>query len=617
MDDDRIGDPTESFEFRSTAGSARDVDPDLDDDLWSELGARRGPRQPAEGVRIIGADEAAAAIESGQVAAKKPEDELRFGDVPPQPAGPRPSLRFPGADPASVAKPPVAGEPLPPVPPREEREAAAEASRHWDEVLSRAGEGRSRPRPTNALFGDEDDDIFGLSSRSSRRRSEAPERPPAAATAPPAASPASTSGQGWFDDDDEADPLRSSPSLTDTGSHALPQHWTEPPSGEVPRILSEADGGGTDDDLNAWSALSARPRWRDQATDWESGDFDEEILAAEDHRVGALSARQGDGVPFSFDDAEEEEDVGVPGPVARDGGVQPPGRTRISTTPPRSSTPMAAPGTSGGGGPDLSRRVMTGALAGGVVLLAAAIGPAALVFLVAVALTMASAELYHALRTRGYQPATLLGLVAAPSLVGAVYWQGLDAYPLVLGVFVVFTLLWYLAGVVRARPTMNVAVTLMTFLYIAFLGSFAALLLTAPLDHGIGLVLGAVLATIAHDIGSYFVGRWGGKTPLAPAISPGKTVEGLVGGSLATLLMCLVVVRAISPWDGGKAFWLAVVVAVAAPLGDLSESMIKRDLGVKDMGALLPGHGGVLDRIDALLFVMPATYYLVRLLNFA
>ena len=186
-----------------------------------------------------------------------------------------------------------------------------------------------------------------------------------------------------------------------------------------------------------------------------------------------------------------------------------------------------------------------------------------------------------------------------------------------LGVFVVFTLLWYLAGVVRARPTMNVAVTLMTFLYIAFLGSFAALLLTAPLDHGIGLVLGAVLATIAHDIGSYFVGRWGGKTPLAPAISPGKTVEGLVGGSLATLLMCLVVVRAISPWDGGKAFWLAVVVAVAAPLGDLSESMIKRDLGVKDMGALLPGHGGVLDRIDALLFVMPATYYLVRLLNFA
>jgi phosphatidate cytidylyltransferase len=75
-----------------------------------------------------------------------------------------------------------------------------------------------------------------------------------------------------------------------------------------------------------------------------------------------------------------------------------------------------------------------------------------------------------------------------------------------------------------------------------------------------------------------------------------------------------VIVRFIDPWDGGKAFWLAVVVAVAAPLGDLCESMIKRDLDVKDMGHLLRGHGGVLDRIDGLLFVMPATYYLIRLL---
>src|SRR5919202_1337305 len=187
MDDDRIDDPTESLDFRSTPGASRDVDPDLDLDLWSELGARRGPRQSAEGVRIIGADEAAAAIESGQVASKKPEDELRFGDVPPQPTGPRPSLRFPGADPTSVDKPPVAGETLP-VSSREDRDrdAAAEASRHWDEVLAGAGEGRTRPRPTSALFGDdEDDDIFGLSTRSSPGRQEAPERPAPERRGPP------------------------------------------------------------------------------------------------------------------------------------------------------------------------------------------------------------------------------------------------------------------------------------------------------------------------------------------------------------------------------------------------------------------------------------------------
>ncbi|MGH9189944.1 MAG: phosphatidate cytidylyltransferase, partial [Acidimicrobiales bacterium] len=82
-----------------------------------------------------------------------------------------------------------------------------------------------------------------------------------------------------------------------------------------------------------------------------------------------------------------------------------------------------------------------------------------------------------------------------------------------------------------------------------------------------------------------------------------------------TLLTSALVVRMIPPWNLGRALWLGLIVAVAAPLGDLCESMIKRDLEVKDMGTTLPGHGGVLDRIDAMLFVIPATFYLVRLLN--
>ncbi|MCA1691526.1 MAG: phosphatidate cytidylyltransferase [Actinobacteria bacterium] len=619
MDDDNIDDPTQSFEFRSSPAAPRDVDPDLDDDLWSELGARRGPRQPAEGVRIIGADEAAAAIESGHVTPKKPDDAPRFGDVPAQPAGPRPSLRFPGADPSAVEKPPVAGETLPPSDDRES--AAAEAARHWDEVLARSGESRRASRPPSTIFeDDDDDDVFGSG-------------PPVARSRPPERSSLETTGigSGWFDEAEQRAEAaaRLEPA---SGTGALPQHWTEPPSGEVPRILVEDEAAAeSDDDLKAWSTLAARPRWRDQPTDWESGDFDEEMLADPEHRVGELGGMQGDVAPFSFDDEPEAEPELPVGPDRSGMGPGPSGRTRISSLPTARPTPGPSgplSGVSGPSGPsglggrggdersDLSSRVITGVIAGGVVLAAAAIGPSALAFLVAVALTMAAAEFYQGLRTRGYQPATLLGLVGTASLVGAVYWQGLDAYPLVLALFVVFTLLWYLVGVVRARPALNVAVTLMVFLYVSFLGSFAALLLTAPDDLGIGLLLGPILATVAHDIGSYFVGRWAGKTPLAPAISPHKTVEGLVGGSLATLFACLLFVRFIDPWDGGSAFWLAVVVAVAAPLGDLCESMIKRDLGLKDMGALLPGHGGVLDRIDALLFVMPATYYLVRLLNF-
>jgi len=149
---------------------------------------------------------------------------------------------------------------------------------------------------------------------------------------------------------------------------------------------------------------------------------------------------------------------------------------------------------------------------------------------------------------------------------------------------------------------------------VGFLGSFASLVLRVPEVRGVGLLLGAVSATAAHDIGAYLVGKYMGKTPLAPELSPNKTFEGLVGGVLSSVFVSLLVVRAIGPWDAGKAFWLGVVVAIAAPLGDLCESMIKRDLGVKDMGKILPGHGGILDRVDALLFVIPATYYLARVL---
>jgi phosphatidate cytidylyltransferase len=631
MDDDHLDDPTQGFDFRSSENGPDDVDVDpVADDAWSGVGARRGPRQPAEGVRIIGADEAAAAIESGQVAAKKPEDALRFGDVPPQPPGPRPSLRFPGADPSSVDKPPVAGEPRPS---RDEREsAAAEAARRWDEALARSTESRGRTRSSSALFGDPEDpeDLFGLSGGRTEP-APGPDRGPEPSGAaswldeepellsppgpPPSATPPWDPAAPQYDDlsdyDQAAPPAPPAPPRFDPEASVPPlQHWTEPPSGEVPRILIDEDEPPPpDEDLSAWGALGAQPRWRDQPTDWEDADFSDAILTDEAHRVGALRTGEGDA-PFSFDEPEPE--APPESPYERPGT---PGRARISTLPTGGARPLGPPGgraQGGAGGSDVTTRVVTGGVAVAVLLLAAVIGPKALVLLVAVALTMSAAELFQGLRTRGYHPATLLGLVGTASLVGAVYWKGLDAYPLVLALFVVFTLLWYLTGVVRARPAMNVAVTLLVFLYVGFLGSFAALILTAG-RPGARLLLGAILATIAYDIGAFFVGRWAGKTPLAPDISPNKTVEGLVGASVATLLVCLVIVSNIDPWDGGKAFWLAIMVCVAAPLGDLCESMIKRDLDVKDMGNVLPGHGGVLDRIDALLFVIPGTFYLARL----
>jgi phosphatidate cytidylyltransferase len=271
---------------------------------------------------------------------------------------------------------------------------------------------------------------------------------------------------------------------------------------------------------------------------------------------------------------------------------------------------------------DLPVAIVAGLAFGAAVLIAAKVGAAAVLVLVGVVLVAATFELYETLRTRGYHPATLLGLVGSASMLGAVYWKGEDAMPLVLALFVVFSFLWYLGGVVHARPAMNVAVTVMAFMYVGFLGSFAALLLRIPgvtskgaLAHdGVTLFLLPVIATIAYDVGAYAVGGRTGRTPLAPSVSPNKTWEGLAGATIATFVVTEIVVALfhLHPWTYGRAFWLAAVVCVAAPLGDLCESMIKRDLGVKDMGSVLPGHGGILDRIDALLFAAPVYYVVLR-----
>jgi phosphatidate cytidylyltransferase len=239
--------------------------------------------------------------------------------------------------------------------------------------------------------------------------------------------------------------------------------------------------------------------------------------------------------------------------------------------------------------------------------------------LVLAIVTAAAAELFGALRRAGYRPATLVGLVATVGIGIGAYMKGEAAIPLVLSLVVVFTLLWYLVGVVRDRPTINVGITFVGFMWVGFLGSFAALLLDPrifPNRHGVALLLGAVVATVAYDIGSFLVGARFGRHHLAPSISPNKTWEGLIGGTLASVLIGAVIVSQISPWSTARGVALGLVVAVVAPLGDLCESLLKRDIGIKDIGWVLPGHGGVLDRVDALLFVVPATYYLVRLINF-
>ena len=475
-------------------------------------------RRRSEGVRIIGAAEAARALKEGQAAGRRPDDAPRFGDVPERPSGPPPAQRFPL---------PGSGE---------------------------AGAPVRRPKPV-----------------------------------------------------DQAEP----PPL---------QHWTEPPTGEVPRILAP-DGGSEGDDIDAWASLPNRsPRWRDQESDWAESDFDDvAALADEEVRTGVLDATRSEHSDlFSFDEPDLMPDDTVE--VEGEADERAPVTTSIRTRRPKDPASDLAPP-----GPPPAGRDLPVAAAAGVALAVVALvlfkaGPGPAMVMVTVVVTLAVAELYRVFTRAGYRPATLLGLTATVSLLVATYNQGETAVPLVLSMTTVFTFFWYLFRVVRARPTVNAAVTLLGFFWVGVLGSFAALLLRLPDRRGIAFLLAAVIATAAHDIGGLFFGSQMGSRPLVPDVSPNKTVEGLVGGMAASVFASVLivgVVPGISPWTPGKALALGLVVAVVAPLGDLCQSMIKRDLGVKDMGSLIPGHGGVLDRFDALLFVLPATYYLVKLLDLA
>lgn len=164
------------------------------------------------------------------------------------------------------------------------------------------------------------------------------------------------------------------------------------------------------------------------------------------------------------------------------------------------------------------------------------------------------------------------------------------------------------------RPLERVVYSIFGLLYIPWLlGYFLMLRYSPDGEHGLLYFALPLLATFAADIGGFFAGHYFGKRKLAPEVSPGKTVEGAIGGlafSFLTVLVMTQLARIWSPWD---AFLYSLLVASASQLGDLSESLIKRALKTKDSGTSLPGHGGFLDRIDSLLFAVPATYLFLNI----
>jgi CDP-diglyceride synthetase len=354
----------------------------------------------------------------------------------------------------------------------------------------------------------------------------------------------------------------------------------------------------TDEDLDVWSdVLRRRPAEAARLTGHPS--------AAGERIAAAAAARRRQPAPEVRAPAGDQTDH-----EAESGGAAAPAAhvSRLRPVPEPSE-----PSRSKGFGSELATRVVTGAAmaGGGLLVLNAGPGPASV--LVSLIVALGVIELCGALRTQGYRPAGLVALGGSVGLVLGAYHGGESAFAAVAAIVTPVTLLWYLAGVSKARPAPGVASTFLVFGYVGIMGGFAGLILAQK--DGIGLLLGVVLCCVSYDIGGYLAGKRFGRRHIAPSISPNKTAEGLLAGMAASVVIGLVLVGSISPWGRFEALALGVVVAVLAPLGDLCESLLKRDLEVKDLGGLLPGHGGVLDRFDAMLFALPAVYYLIKLLN--
>ena len=274
-----------------------------------------------------------------------------------------------------------------------------------------------------------------------------------------------------------------------------------------------------------------------------------------------------------------------------------------------------------GGDRDVPAAFMTGVILAGVAVVSLWAGPAYFAAFAGLLVLVAQGELFGVLVKHHFRPASLIGLVAGGLMMLGAYWRGEAATPAMFALGVVAAFLWFMSVPMdqRVHVVRDLGVTVLNMAWIPLLAGY--LIATLKLPDGKALVLWVVLLTFLFDTAAFLIGSVSGggwiQRPLAPNVSPKKSWEGIIGGAVATVFVSAALVTSfVSVFEGRRwdAVALGLVVAIAATFGDLAESLLKRDIGVKDMGTLLPGHGGVLDRIDSLLFVAPATFLLFRVI---
>ncbi len=479
-----------------------------------------------------------------------------------------------------------------------------------------------------------------------------------------------------FDDEEFGGPLfgddsggsRRAPATGATGENAglsfgddatgpLP-HWTEPPTGEMPKIEAAPAAAGDSDDLDVWSTFTSEsPVWKEgDSVDEPSGTLagagitpppvdgpsdptgelsweNEPLEAAEAPVVADLAVDDGALANTTATDAVIA-DVPPRDPPRITIGTDPSGMPRRPDPARRGSTPQRPPSAGASVGASDKRNLPVAIATGAGLALAflAAIrfiGPLGALIFVTVLLTVAGIEYFGKVTEKGYRPAVAPGVAAIAAAPLAGYWVGEQGVMLVLVfAFLAGALGFIGASSIESGPMPNMAITMLGVVWIGVLGSYAGMLLDYSnvsttlyedgTPWGTDTIVLLALAVVANDVGAYFLGSAFGRTPLRGWISPAKSVEGFLGGTILTMLVMVIVSiqGTFDTWSQtSDLLFFGLVVSLLAPLGDLTESMFKRNLDVKDFGTVIKGHGGVLDRFDGFLFTLPGVYYLFLVLT--
>ncbi len=275
---------------------------------------------------------------------------------------------------------------------------------------------------------------------------------------------------------------------------------------------------------------------------------------------------------------------------------------------------------------ELVKRVASGVMLGGLALAVSIWGGFPFTLFVAIFVLLGSIEIYNLLEMKGETPYREVGILISCLLPFAAYFF----HPEILFGLLSFSIIAiFMVQIISREYKGAIEKVLMTFfgiVYIGWLGGAHAIMLRnisrevgeqnfAKIETGLFFFIFTVASTVAGDIGAYFAGKKFGKIKIAEKISPGKTLEGFIGG-LAFGVAIAVILRLIFAPKGGIFTYavLGAVIVLVGLIGDLAESALKRDVHIKDSGFLIPGHGGVLDRVDSVIFSVPTVYYISKYL---